>query len=87
MKAYIRPTLTHRERQIAAAEMDKITRKGICRAQWLMLITFNERNGDMELYRSVTEAAKKSGLTRSSLERRLRQEVLDPRGYKWELLE
>ena len=40
MKAYIRPTLTHRERQIAAAEMDKITRKGICRAQWLMLIAF-----------------------------------------------
>ncbi|WP_156333694.1 hypothetical protein [Anaerotruncus colihominis] len=46
-----------------------------------------DRNGNMELYRSVTEAAKKSGLTLSSLERRLRQEVLDPRGYKWELLE
>ena len=46
-----------------------------------------DRNGNMELYRSVTEAAKKSGLTLSSLERRLRQEVLDPRGFKWELLE
>ena len=45
MKAYTRPTLTHRERQIAAAEMDKITRKGICRAQWLMLIAFNEALG------------------------------------------
>lgn len=42
MKAYTRPTLNHKERQIVAAEMDKTIRRGICRAQWLMLIAFNE---------------------------------------------
>ena len=42
MKAYTRPTLTNKERQIVAAEMGKTIRRGICRAQWLMLIAFNE---------------------------------------------
>ena len=42
MKAYTRPTLNHKERQMVAAEMDKTIRRGICRAQWLMLIAFNE---------------------------------------------
>ena len=63
-----------------------ITSAACSRAMSKAIVRY-DRNGNMELYRSVTEAAKKSGLTLSSLERRLRQEVLDPRGYKWELLE
>lgn len=42
MKAYPRPNLTNKERRIVAAEMDKTIKRGICRAQWLMLIAFNE---------------------------------------------
>lgn len=42
MKAYVRPTLSRNEQKIIDAEMDKTIRKGICRAQWLMLIAFNE---------------------------------------------
>ena len=88
MKSYIRPTLTHRERQIAAAEMDKITRKGICRAQWLMLIAFNEALGigAQRIQRVMTsyaglltefEAYARDGIEDEMLTRRLKQIGLD----------
>ena len=45
-----------------------------------------ERNGKTTIYPSVKEAAKHSGLTVQSLDRRLYHNVLDPRGYKWRRL-
>lgn len=45
-----------------------------------------DRKGNPTVYKSVTEAARKNGLTPSSLDRRLYHGVLDPRGYRWELL-
>ena len=45
-----------------------------------------DRNGKVTLYHSVNEAAKDSGLTIQSLDRRLYHGVLDPRGYRWKVL-
>lgn len=45
-----------------------------------------DRHGESVIYKTVSEAAKHNGLTRSSILRRMRGEVLDPRGYKFELL-
>jgi hypothetical protein len=45
-----------------------------------------DRNGNVELYPSVIAAAKASGLTVQSLDRRLYHGVLDPRGYRWKVL-
>ena len=46
-----------------------------------------DRNGNTEVYPSVTEAAKASGLTIQALDRRMYHGVLDPRGYKWKVLD
>lgn len=45
-----------------------------------------DRHGESVIYKTVSEAAEKNGMTRSSMLRRMRGEVLDPRGYKFELL-
>lgn len=45
-----------------------------------------DRRGDFVEYPSIAEAAAKNGLSRSSLDRRIRGEVLDPRGLKWEIV-
>lgn len=42
MKAYIRPRLNRREKERVAAGVEKEILRGITRAQWLMLIAFNE---------------------------------------------
>lgn len=44
-----------------------------------------DRDGNATIYRSVQEAAKKNGMTASSLDRRLYKGVLDPRGYRFEV--
>lgn len=44
-----------------------------------------DRNGDTEIYKSVEDAARKNGLSRAGLDRRMYHGVLDPRGYRFEL--
>lgn len=44
-----------------------------------------DRFGNSEVYKSVTEAAKKNWLSKSSLDQRIYHGVLDPRGYRFEL--
>ena len=94
MKAYTRPTLTYKERQIVAAEMDKTIRRGICRAQWLMLIAFNEVLGIgahraqrvLESYGKLLEEYEgyaKDGVEDEMLMRRLRKMGIEPKKL-WE---
>ena len=94
MKAYTRPTLTNKERQIVAAEMDKTIRRGICRAQWLMLIAFNEVLGIgahraqrvLEAYGELLaeyEGYAKDGVEDEMLMRRLRKMGIEPKKL-WE---
>lgn len=45
-----------------------------------------DRHGGTVLYKSVTEAARKNGISVQALDRRMYGGVLDPRGYKWEVL-
>ena len=88
MKAYTRPTLNHKERQMVAAEMDKTIKRGICRAQWLMLIAFNEVLGIgaqraqrvLEAYGELLEEYEgyaKDGVEDEMLKRRLKQMGID----------
>ena len=46
-----------------------------------------DRHGNVEIYPSVREAARASGLTVQTLDRRLYHGVLDPRGYRWKVLD
>lgn len=46
-----------------------------------------DKNGNTTVYKSVKEAAKKSGMTPQSLDRRIYGGVLDPRGYRWEIFD
>lgn len=46
-----------------------------------------DTHGRAKLYRSVADAAKGTGLSKSGIWRRLSGEVLDPRGYRFERLE
>ena len=62
--------------QIGRATMRRTMQKTVLRY---------DRNGDVTVYKSVTEAAKKSGMTTSSLDRRIYGGTLDPRGYRWEV--
>ena len=41
MKSYIRPQLTKRELKAVAEYTDRKIERGICHAQWLMLVAFN----------------------------------------------
>lgn len=45
-----------------------------------------DKHGNATIYGSVIEAARKNGMSASSLDRRLYGGVLDPRGYRWEVL-
>lgn len=46
-----------------------------------------DRDGGEMLYSSVSEAARKNGLSLASLDRRLYHGVLDPRGYRFEVFD
>ena len=46
-----------------------------------------DRAGNEVIYSSMQEAARKSGLTPQSLDRRIYRGVLDPRGYTWEIVD
>lgn len=46
-----------------------------------------DRAGNGVIYPSIKEAARKSGLTPQSLDRRIYNGVLDPRGYTWEVVD
>ena len=65
------------QNEIGRAALRRTARKPVART---------DRNGVVSVYKSLKEAAQKSGLTVSSLERRIKGEVFDPRGYKWEVL-
>lgn len=63
--------------EIGRKSMSKTARKCVVRY---------DRFGEPVLYKSVGEAAEKNGMTRQALDRRLYHGVLDPRGYRWEIL-
>lgn len=46
-----------------------------------------DRNGRSTIYKSVKEAAEKNGMSPSTLDRRLYGGVLDPRGYRFIVLD
>ena len=45
-----------------------------------------DRHGNTKLYKSVHEAAKDAGMPHQTLDWRLYHGVLDPRGYRWEVM-
>lgn len=88
MKSYIRPTFSQRERQIIAEEIDKATQRGICRAQWIMLIALNDVLGIgpvriQRVLRAYPQLLREydgyahDGVEEDMLKRRLRQIGLD----------
>ena len=62
----------------------EVARRGMVRCQRKPVIRY-DRNGGAEVYKAVGEAAKKNGLSRPALVKRLYHGVLDPRGYHFEL--
>lgn len=70
--------LQHRtQSSVGAASLARSKRRAVVR---------HDRNGKQVIYKSVSEAARKNGLTPAALDRRLYHGVLDPRGYRWEIL-
>lgn len=67
---------THEE--IGRRTMSRVFRKPVARYA---------PDGRMTLYHSVNEAARKNGLSRSALDRRLYGGVLDPRGFRFEIVD
>ena len=63
---------------------EEIGRHSITRSTKKTVIR-RDKAGNMVVYSSIKEAAKESGLTTQSLDRRIYQGVLDPRGYRWEI--
>lgn len=62
-----------------------VGKKSFSRARKRIVIR-HDKDGNQTVYKSVEEAARKNGLTRASLDRRAYHGVLDPRGYRWEIL-
>ena len=62
----------------------EIGRKSIYRTARKPVVRY-DRHGNSVIYPSIKEAAKKNGMTVSSLDRRLYHGTLDPRGYRWEV--
>lgn len=69
---------------LAYKTQSEIGRKALSRTVRKPVIRY-DRYGNATIYPSVHEAATKNGLSNSSLDRRLYQGVLDPRGYKFEV--
>lgn len=69
---------------LAYKTQSEIGRKALSRAVRKPVIRY-DRYGNATIYPSVHEAATKNGLSKSSLDRRLYQGVLDPRGYRFEV--
>ena len=69
---------------LAYKTQSEIGRKALSRTARKSVIRY-DRYGNATIYPSVHEAATKNGLSNSSLDRRLYQGVLDPRGYKFEV--
>lgn len=69
---------------LAYKTQSEIGRKALSRTVRKTVIRY-DRCGNATIYPSVHEAATKNGLSKSSLDRRLYQGVLDPRGYKFEV--
>lgn len=69
---------------LAYKTQSEIGRKALSRTVRKPVIRY-DRYGNATIYPSVHEAAVKNGLSKSSLDRRLYQGVLDPRGYKFEV--
>lgn len=63
---------------------EEIGRHSITRSMKKTVIR-RDKAGNMVVYSSIKEAAKESGLTTQSLDRRIYRGVLDPRGYRWEI--
>lgn len=70
---------------IAYKTQSEIGRKSLTRTMKKPVVRY-DRFGNTTLYESVQEAAKKNGLTPQALDRRIYHGILDPRGYKWEIL-
>lgn len=62
--------------EIGKRTMERTMRKTVIRY---------DRNGEATVYRSISEAARKNGMTKCALGRRLYGGVLDPRGYRFEV--
>ena len=62
--------------EIGKRTMERTMRKTVIRY---------DRNGEATVYRSISEAARKNGMSASCLDRRLHGGVLDPRGYRFEV--
>ena len=62
----------------------EIGKKSLSRTMQKTVIRY-DKNGEATVYKSVSEAAKRNGLTTSALDRRLYCGTLDPRGYKFEV--
>ena len=69
---------------LAYKTQSEIGRKALSKTVRKPVIRY-DRYGNATIYPSVHEAAMKNGLSKSSLDRRLYQGVLDPRGYKFEV--
>lgn len=69
---------------LAYKTQSEIGRKALSRTVRKPVIRY-DRYGNATIYPSVHEAATKNGLSKSSLDRRLYQGVLDPRGYRFEV--
>ena len=69
---------------LAYKTQSEIGRKALSRTAKKPVIRY-DRYGNATIYPSVHEAATKNGLSKSSLDRRLYQGVLDPRGYRFEV--
>lgn len=69
---------------LAYKTQSEIGRKALSRTVKKPVIRY-DRYGNATIYPSVHEATTKNGLSNSSLDRRLYQGVLDPRGYRFEV--
>ena len=69
---------------LAYKTQSEIGRKALSKTVRKPVIRY-DRYGNATIYPSVHEAAMKNGLSKSSLDRRLYQGVLDPRGYRFEV--
>lgn len=69
---------------LAYKTQSEIGRKALSRTVRKPVIRYDQY-GNATIYPSVHEAAVKNGLSKSSLDRRLYQGVLDPRGYRFEV--
>lgn len=70
---------------LAYRSQSDIGRSALSRSARKAVARYDTR-GNVVLYKSVTEAARKNGLSLSALDRRIYGGVLDPHGHKFEII-